>query len=130
MTDDRTTDAASGTPTDPTSAAKGPVWFRRDQLPVFAPFPGLAMQTVTGTNVMAIWVAFDPNFEVPSHHHPHEQMGLVLEGHLTITIGDETRVLGPGDAYAIPPNVPHGATTAGDGCAVIDIFSPPRNDYR
>ena len=132
MTNDDPEQAPTDPPTTPShdTEAIGPVWFRRDQLPVFSPFPGLAMRSVSGTNVMAIWVNFDPKFEVPVHHHPHEQMGLVLEGHLTLTIGEEMSVLGPGDAYAIPPDVRHGATTAEDGCALIDIFSPPRDDYR
>ncbi len=64
------------------------------------------------------------------HDHPHEQMGLVLEGHLSLTVGEEMRVLGPGDVCAIPPNVRHGATKADDGCAVIEIFTRRRDDYR
>ena len=132
MTEGRTKetagDAASGART--TAGTGGPVWFRRDEVPAFSPFPGLTMQAITGTQLMAIWVAFDPFFEVPTHRHPHEQMGIVLDGRLTLTIGDETRTLGPGEAYAIPPDVPHGATTAAEGCAVVDIFTPPRDDYR
>ncbi len=132
MSDERSEGGASDSTPDAAdlAAAVGSVWFRRDQLPAFAPFPGITMQAVTGTRLMAIWVTLDPFFEVPSHRHPHEQLGIVLEGRLTLTIGDETRVLGPGEAYAIPPDLPHGATTAAEGCAVIDIFTPPRDDYR
>src|SRR3712207_2331835 len=132
MTDGRTEelpgDAASGART--TAGTGGPVRFRRDEVPDVSPFPGLTMQAITGTQLMEIWVAVDRFFEVPTHRHPHEQMGIVLDGRLTLTIGDETRTLGHGEAYASPPDVPHGATRAAEGCAVIDIFTPPRDDYR
>ncbi len=33
----------------------------------------------------------------------------MLEGALKLKIGDETRLLRPGDAHTIPPNMPHNA---------------------
>ena len=54
----------------------------------------------------------------------------MLEGALEMTIGDETRLLRPGDAYTIPPNLPHDARTHAEGCVVLDVFTPPREDYR
>mgnify|MGYP001545104519 CR=1 FL=1 len=53
----------------------------------------------------------------------------MLEGMLEMTIGDETRMLESGDAYIIPGDVPHHATAGADGCLVLDIFSPAREDY-
>ena len=45
-------------------------------------------------------------------------------------IGGETRRLKPGDAYVIPPGVEH-KLTGGDGWALaLDVFSPPREDYK
>jgi len=41
------------------------------------------------------------------HHHPQEQFGYVIKGGFEMTVGDETAVLRAGDAYFIPPNVPH-----------------------
>ncbi len=106
-----------------------PIWARRDALPTFVPIPGFSMQSFTGGKLMANWVTIEPNQVMPRHQHPHEQLGIMLEGALELTMGDETRLLRPGDAYAIPPNLPHSAVTHDEGCVVLDIFTPPREDY-
>lgn len=95
----------------------------------FSPLAGFQMQSVIGGAMMANWVRIEPNQLMPRHQHPQEQLGIMLEGTLELTIGDETRVLKPGHAYTIPGNVPHHATTGDDGCLVLDIFSPVREDY-
>lgn len=107
-----------------------PTWTSKDEISGFSPLPGIVMQSVIGGNLMANWVTIEPNREVPRHQHPHEQLGIMLEGELELTLGEETRLLRPGDAYTIPPNLPHGARTGNAGCVVLDIFTPPRDDYR
>lgn len=106
-----------------------PGWFSHDDLPTISPLEGFTMQSVTGGKLMANWVRIEPNREMPRHHHPHEQLGIMLEGALELTLGDETRIIRPGDAYTIPPNLPHHARTGPEGCLVLDIFTPPREDY-
>jgi len=39
---------------------------------------------------------------LPRHKHPHEQIGYLASGRLDLTIGNETRHLGPGDSWCIP----------------------------
>jgi len=107
-----------------------PTWTSKEQTAGFSPLPGIMMQSVTGGKLMANWVTIEPNRDVPRHQHPHEQLGIMLEGELELTLGDETRLLRTGDAYTIPPNLPHGARTNESGCVVLDIFTPPRDDYR
>ena len=70
-----------------------------------------------------------PDSIVPGHQHENEQLGMVITGSVTFTIGDETRELGPGGTWRIPSNVPHGVTTGPDGAVVIDIFAPTRRDW-
>jgi quercetin dioxygenase-like cupin family protein len=67
--------------------------------------------------------------EVPEHSHPHEQAGLVLSGKLKFRIGSEEKVLKMGDAFIIPPNVVHSGAVIEGPSRVVDIFSPPREDY-
>ena len=107
-----------------------PTWATKDELPKIAPIAGLTMQSVTGGKLMANWVTIEPHRVVPRHQHPHEQLGIMLDGALEMTIGDETHLLRAGDAYTIPPNFPHSARTLAEGCVVLDIFTPPREDYR
>jgi quercetin dioxygenase-like cupin family protein len=106
-----------------------PSWASKNDLPRFAPIAGLYMQCVTGGRIMANWVTIEPHTTIPRHQHPHEQVGVMLEGALEMTIGDETRLCRTGDAYTIPPNLPHSARTLDEGCVVLDVFSPPREDY-
>lgn len=62
---------------------------------------------------------------VASHTHPEEQMGFIVKGILKVTIGDETVEMTAGDAYFVPPDIPHSFIAVGD-VVTIDVFSPIR----
>jgi quercetin dioxygenase-like cupin family protein len=66
---------------------------------------------------------------VPLHQHPHEQVGYAVSGRLRLTIDKESHVIEAGDSYFIPAGVPHAAEAITD-CIAVDVFSPPREDYR
>lgn len=107
-----------------------PVWVRWDDLPEQAPMAGLTLRALTGDQLMANRVTVAPGTTIPSHQHPEEQIGIVLSGGLEVTIGDETRSLGPGEAFAIPADVPHGVVVGPAGATLLDVFTPPREAYR
>jgi len=65
---------------------------------------------------------------LPIHKHPHEQTGYLVSGRMDLTIGQETRRLGPGDSWCVPGNTEHGARPIEDSVAV-EVFSPVRKDY-
>ncbi len=94
------------------------------------PAPGFLLHAVWGERMTISRVALQPHAEVAAHHHPHEQMGIVLEGEFEMTIGDETRLLKKGDIYLVPPDVTHGGVTHDKGALVLDAFSPPREDFK
>jgi quercetin dioxygenase-like cupin family protein len=92
-------------------------------------FPGVAIRAAAGRAIMLSMVTFEPDGIVPDHAHPHEQMGVLLSGHLEFTVGGITRVLGPGAIWRIPGGVVH-RVRALDGPAVaLDVFHPIREDY-
>ena len=92
--------------------------------------PGCRIRTPYGQNLMLSYVEIDEGANVPPHHHPHEQAGMVLSGRLEFTIGEETRTVEAGAMFLIPPNTPHKVTNPGPGTAlVLDVFSPVREDY-
>jgi quercetin dioxygenase-like cupin family protein len=93
-------------------------------------FPGVRIAVVSGERLMLSRVELDPGAVVPEHQHPHEQFGFVLEGEGEFTIGAETRHVKAGDYYAIPGGVPHKLVTGPGGGVFLDIFSPPREEYR
>ena len=111
-----------------TSPNRIPEWGHRDGLPTISPVAGVDMGVVVGGAMMMGIVTLAPGAIVPLHQHPNEQIGYVLEGTIALTIGDETRDLGPGATYLIPGGTPHEGSSV-DGCVVIDVFSPPRPDY-
>lgn len=83
----------------------------------------------TGERMMIAHVTLEKGAGVPMHQHPHEQVGYVLEGRIRMTIGSDVHQFESGDSYFIPGDVEHDATAVTD-CVVLDIFSPPREEYR
>ncbi len=92
--------------------------------------PGARIRPMWGDRVMMVIVDIDENAEVPTHTHPHEQTGTVLSGTMELSIAGETRTLSPGDYYVIPGDVEHSARPVGGPCQALDIFSPPREEYK
>jgi quercetin dioxygenase-like cupin family protein len=83
-----------------------------------------------GEKVMMSLVEVAPGAVMPLHSHPHEQTGIMMQGEFEMTIGGESRVLRPGDAYVIPGGVEHGVKGSEGWSLALDIFSPPREDYK
>jgi quercetin dioxygenase-like cupin family protein len=99
------------------------------ELDGFEPILGVQMNMLAGARAMLNWVRIEPGGKVPAHSHPHEQLGYVIEGTIILRIGDETREIGPSTCYVIPGGVEHEGTGGPQGCLVMDVFSPPREDY-
>ena len=96
---------------------------------VVEPSPGVERRTlVWGERMLLVEFRVARGAGVPPHSHPHEQVGYVASGRMEFTIGDQVRVLGPGDAYLMPGDVVH-STRALEDSVVIDVFSPVREDY-
>jgi quercetin dioxygenase-like cupin family protein len=84
---------------------------------------------VTGSSIQMVEFTLMKGATVPLHSHAQEQVGSVISGKLRFTIGAETLLIGAGDSYRIGGNIQHGAIVVEDA-VVIDVFSPPREDYR
>jgi quercetin dioxygenase-like cupin family protein len=93
------------------------------------PVAGCRMRTPFGQQLMLSYLEMEDGAEIPLHHHPHEQAGILLQGKVQLTIGEETRVVEPGALFIIPPNVPHRAVALDGPATVLDVFSPVREDY-
>ena len=93
-------------------------------------FPGVTLRTAWGEKTMMSFVRLAPGAVVPAHQHPHEQMGMLLEGELEFTIAEETRTLQVGALWSIPGNVVHSVRAGDHGAYALDIFSPPREEYK
>jgi transcriptional regulator with XRE-family HTH domain len=58
--------------------------------------------------------------------HDAEEGGIIIRGRLEVTVGDQVRVLGPGDAYYFDSRTPHRFRNVGEEeCEVVSVNSPP-----
>jgi transcriptional regulator with XRE-family HTH domain len=58
--------------------------------------------------------------------HEGEEGGIVLSGRIEVTVGEERRILGPGDAYYFESNRPHRFRCVGPNpCEVVSACTPP-----
>lgn len=83
---------------------------------------------VYGDNTLLTEFRLEAGRVLPMHKHPHEQTGYLVSGHIVLIINGEQFDMKPGDSWAIPGNVEHGAEIIEDSIA-IEVFSPVRQDY-
>jgi quercetin dioxygenase-like cupin family protein len=93
-------------------------------------FPGVEISTWWGERLMVSLVEMAAHAVVEEHHHPHEQLGMVLEGQAVFIIGGTERTLKAGDRYRIPGGVPHKVIALDRPVKAIDVFNPPREEYK
>ncbi len=103
--------------------------FNIKDVPKVEYMPGFFGRMVhTDKTTLAFWEIKEGAI-LPEHHHIHEQVVNVFEGQFQMTIGGNEMILGPGDTFAIPSNVPHSGKALGD-CKILDVFTPAREDYK
>ena len=92
--------------------------------------PGVTAKIASGEKLMLSLVTLAPDAVVPTHSHPHEQMGMLVSGTMEFTIEGETWRLSGSEMYFVPGGVPHAAKAGAGGAVALDAFSPPREEYR
>jgi quercetin dioxygenase-like cupin family protein len=90
---------------------------------------GYLARAVHGEQLTLAVVEVEPGAELPEHRHVNEQFGMVIQGSVVFRVSDETRTVEPGGIWRIPSNTPHMVTGGERGAVVVDIFSPPRDDW-
>ena len=76
------------------------------------------------------WAKFEPGSHYPLHSHPYEQMSVLIQGRMRLTVGDDVREVGPGDMWYAAADVPHGGDILGDETVIfIDVYSPPSEGH-
>ncbi len=90
----------------------------------------LSTNIFVGDQMMVSVVRAEPNGKGSLHSHPQEQWGLFIEGS-GVRIQDGERIaVKKGDLWRTPGNVEHGFEAGPDGALVVDMFAPPRDEYR
>lgn len=92
--------------------------------------PGVNTHIFVGEGAMLSVVTIAPNAAGTMHSHPEEQWGVLLEGTAVRVQGNEEIPVRKGDFWRTPGGVPHTMRAGPDGAKVLDVFSPPRPEYR
>lgn len=91
--------------------------------------PGYRARFVHSESMTVAYWDIDAGASMPEHQHPHEQVANVIEGEFELTVGGETRRVGPGAIAVIPSGAVHSGRAL-TRCRIIDVFHPVRDDYR
>ena len=91
---------------------------------------GVVVRAVHGDSTTMALIELAPNSHVPEHHHVNEQVGVLVRGSFRLRVGEETREIKPGGTWLIPADVPHEVHTGPDGALALEVWSPPREDWK
>ncbi len=91
---------------------------------------GITTRVFPGDQAMLSVVRIAPHSEGTLHSHPEEQWGVLLEGECVRTQGGEEVAMKAGDFWRTPGGVTHTVRTGDVGAVVLDVFAPPREEYR
>jgi mannose-6-phosphate isomerase-like protein (cupin superfamily) len=61
-----------------------------------------------------------------TYTHDGEEGAVIIRGYIEVTVGEQTRVLGPGDAFQFSSRSPHRLRNIGtEVCEIVSACSPP-----
>lgn len=92
-------------------------------------FPGVALHAIGGEQVLLCHVVYEPGTTVARHsHEAAEQVMWIIEGDVTMTVGDETKALGAGDLVVVNRGVEHELHSEG-GMTFLEALAPVLRDH-
>lgn len=108
-----------------------PVFTHADTVPWTELGDGIRRKVLAHTpDLMSVLVQFDKGaVGTPHAHDVHTQIAYVVAGSFEATVGGQTQVLRVGDCFRADPNTLHGVVALESGSALLDQFSPRRDDY-
>ena len=90
---------------------------------------GVGIHAIGGDQVLMCRATYQPGSTVRRHSHPDtEQLMLIVEGSVEMTIGDETKTLDVGDVAVVNRGVEHELYSA-NGVTFIEALSPVPLDH-
>jgi quercetin dioxygenase-like cupin family protein len=100
---------------------------RFDDLEVETPFPGVSRRALDTAGATITEYTFEPGATFPQHHHPQEQITLILEGEVELTAAAAPETLGPGGWSVVEGGVAHGITAGPAGTRFLAVLVPRRD---
>jgi quercetin dioxygenase-like cupin family protein len=96
------------------------------------PFPGVRRCRFDADGATVTEYRFEPGATFPNHRHAQEQITMVAEGAVSMTIAGEASELGPGGWSVVGPDIDHGITAGDEGARFLAVVTPRRggaNEY-
>ncbi|HEX9342950.1 MAG TPA: cupin domain-containing protein [Actinomycetota bacterium] len=92
-------------------------------------YPGVHLHAAGGERVLLCRVTYAPGTDVARHtHEASEQLMVITDGSVEVTIGTETRKLEAGDACVITRGIEHELHSA-EGATFFEALSPVPLDH-
>jgi quercetin dioxygenase-like cupin family protein len=100
-------------------------FWRLESLALEAFRPGINSIMEAGESLNMVFMEIASDMEDPGHTHDFEQCGVIVEGEMEMSIGDERRTLRAGEAYFVPAGKPHGWRTFEGPVRILDVSAKP-----
>ena len=85
--------------------------------------PGIRNKLESGTNLTMAFMEIALNKEGSAHEHPFDQCGVVIEGEIEMSVGEETKLLRPMETYFIPAGTKHSWKTFTVPARILDVVA-------
>lgn len=99
---------------------------RFDDLDAAEPYPGVVRRSFDSAKATVNRYEFTPGASFPIHRHAAEQITVIEEGEVEMTVAGSSRRLRAGDFSVVAGNVEHGITAGSDGARILAIVVPRR----
>ena len=83
--------------------------------------PGIRSKLESGTKLTMAFMEIAPNKEGTAHDHPFDQCGIVIEGEIEMSVGEEKKFLRTMETYFIPAGTKHNWKTFTSPTKILDI---------
>ena len=94
-------------------------WTEMDRSVISPQYSAGVRATIKGGQIEVGRYGFAAGTGSKPHKHPEEQVINVLSGNFRVRIGNEERILGPGEAALVPPNTEHEARAVDSEVEII-----------
>jgi len=83
--------------------------------------PGIFSKIESGKSLTMAVMEIAPGKEGAAHDHPFDQCGMVVEGEIEMSIGEEKKLLKAMETYFIPAGINHNWKTLGLKAKILDV---------
>jgi len=100
-----------------------------DSMKTAEPLPGWHGRFWRSENMSFAHYTIDAGSSIHEHHHPNEEVWVVVEGELEVTVAGETQKAGPGCVAVVPSDALHSVRALTSGRAFV-ANHPVRHELR